>query len=133
MVKICQWHAKKTNIFNNLTPYKKGLIAEKTARIFLERHGLKYLSQRYRTKLGEIDLIMLDKDILVFIEVKYRSRNSYYPINETISAHKLRKISATSKLFCQNFKLSYSSQRIDAIFIENSCDKDNIQWLKDIY
>ncbi|MEE3003638.1 MAG: YraN family protein [Pseudomonadota bacterium] len=133
MVKICKWYAKKTKIFTYLNSYQKGLFAEKTARAFLERQGLKYLDQRYKTKLGEIDLVMLDHDILVFIEVKYRTKNCCYPINESISESKLRKINMTSQLFCQNFKLFHLSQRIDAVFIESNCNKNRIQWLKDIH
>ncbi len=46
---------------------------EQIAKTYLENKGYQILKQNYRTKVGEIDLIALDKDVLVFVEVKYRS------------------------------------------------------------
>jgi putative endonuclease len=53
--------------------YETGLSGEQTAADWLQaNHGMKALEQRYRTKAGEIDLIMLDQETVVFVEVKTR-------------------------------------------------------------
>ena len=53
--------------------YETGLIGEQKAAEWLkEQAGMKLLEQRYRNQAGEIDLIMLDRDTIVFIEVKTR-------------------------------------------------------------
>lgn len=52
--------------------HDRGLMAEGVAEIFLRAKGYKILERRYRTKVGEIDLIALDGDYIVFIEVKNR-------------------------------------------------------------
>ena len=53
--------------------YQTGLAGEQTAAAWLEEHcGMKLLEKRCRTRAGEIDLIMLDGEAVVFIEVKTR-------------------------------------------------------------
>lgn len=52
--------------------HDRGLMAEGVAEIFLRAKGYKILERRYRTKVGEVDLIALDGDYIVFIEVKNR-------------------------------------------------------------
>ena len=53
--------------------YQTGLRGENTAEKYLHDHlGMICLERRYRTKCGEIDLIMKDEDTIVFVEVKTR-------------------------------------------------------------
>ena len=53
--------------------YETGLTGEKLAEEWLCRHrGMVCLERRYRTKRGEIDLIMQENDMIVFVEVKTR-------------------------------------------------------------
>jgi putative endonuclease len=54
-----------------------GQRGEKAARKHLQRLGLKFLTANFRTDRGEIDLVMRDKDCLVFIEVKTRSSEEW--------------------------------------------------------
>ena len=54
--------------------YETGLRGEELAADYLhQKFGMICLEHRYRTKHGEIDLIMLDGDTIVFVEVKKRS------------------------------------------------------------
>ena len=53
--------------------YQTGIAGEIIAENWLkEQHGMRSLERRFRTKAGEIDLIMLDRDTVVFVEVKTR-------------------------------------------------------------
>ncbi len=53
--------------------YETGLYGEKIAEEWLCRqHGMHCLARRYRTKHGEIDLVMQDNETIVFVEVKTR-------------------------------------------------------------
>ena len=54
------------------TSYRKGIIAERFAVMFLRAKGYKILAQRFKTRYGEIDIVARHKDIIVFIEVKAR-------------------------------------------------------------
>lgn len=52
--------------------HMSGIAGEATAARFLERKGWRIIDQRCRTPHGEIDLIALDGEVLVFVEVKAR-------------------------------------------------------------
>ena len=53
--------------------YETGLKGEKTAEIYLrDTYGMICMERRYRTRHGEIDLIMRAGEMLVFVEVKTR-------------------------------------------------------------
>jgi putative endonuclease len=51
--------------------------AERTAEQFLNRKGLAPLARNFRCRHGEIDLVALDDDELVFVEVRYRGPGSF--------------------------------------------------------
>lgn len=53
--------------------YAKGRLAEFTAAMILRAKGYRILAQRYRSPVGEIDLIARRRRRLVFAEVKYRA------------------------------------------------------------
>ena len=52
--------------------HDRGIMAEGAAELFLRAKGFEILARRYKTPVGEIDLIALDDEYLVFIEVKAR-------------------------------------------------------------
>ena len=52
----------------------RGEIGERIAERHLERRGYRVLARNYRTRYGEIDLIAIDRDAIVFCEVKTRAR-----------------------------------------------------------
>lgn len=52
--------------------HDRGMMAESVAEVFLRAKGYKILERRYRTKVGEVDIIALDGDYIVFVEVKNR-------------------------------------------------------------
>ena len=55
------------------TSYQRGLWAEKWAALYLRLKGYRILKTRYKTPVGEIDLIAVKKKTLVFVEVKARA------------------------------------------------------------
>ena len=62
----------------------KGLQYEELARDYLLNQGLTLHLQNYHCRFGEIDLIMLDKETLVFIEVRFRQNEDYGSSIETV-------------------------------------------------
>ncbi len=76
---------------------QQGNFAEKEACAFLEKQGLKLVEKNYRCRTGEIDLIMQDKEALVFVEVRYRAKSDYGSALDSVDSHKIQKlISAAS-------------------------------------
>ena len=75
-----------------LSAYAKGVMGENAAAHFLAAKGMKELQRRYRCAAGEIDLIMLDGETLVFVEVKARERMKRQETQYAITIAKQRRM-----------------------------------------
>ncbi len=69
-----------------------GRDAESRAQSELTQHGLRTVARNYRCRGGEIDLIMRDGDCLVFVEVRYRSRDDFGGALSSVDARKQRRL-----------------------------------------
>lgn len=78
-----------------------GRAAEQQARSHLEQQGLRLLAQNWACRVGELDLVMLDGDTVVFVEVRYRLHAGWGGALESVDARKRRKVSATAHFFLQ--------------------------------
>lgn len=107
--------------------------AEKKSLSFLKKKGLIHVTHNFHGPGGEIDLIMRDKDLLVFIEVKFRKNTRYYDPVESINNIKCRKIIATSRYFLQKYKLGNVSCRFDVILIIGNRFAYQIEWIKNAF
>ncbi len=82
-----------------------GNIWEEQVCTFLKREGCEILEKNYRSRRGEIDLIVQDGRYLVFVEVKYRKdSNTGFP-EEAVDYHKQMKISQTAQEYLLRKKL----------------------------
>lgn len=120
------------DILNKLTTLTIGNRAEKQALAFLKSKGLKKITQNFKSKYGEIDLIMLDGDVLVFIEVRFRKDSKMGMAFETVDRKKQKKIIATSEFFLQsNPEYQNHYVRFDVVgFVQQL---NNIHWIKSAY
>lgn len=82
-------------------PQQSGQAAEALARQFLEQRGLRLLAQNWRCRLGELDLVMLDADTVVFVEVRYRRHSAWGGAAESVDARKREKLSRAAQHFLQ--------------------------------
>lgn len=95
-----------------------GRRGEQLAAAFLEGEGLKIIDRNWRCTQGEIDLIALDGDNLVFVEVKTRSGTSFGHPLESITPLKLARIRRLSAAWCEvHPEHSARSARVDAISV----------------
>lgn len=107
-----------------------GQQAEEQACAFLEKKGLKLLERNFRCKLGEIDLIMRDKDEVVFVEVRKRSSDAFGSAVESVTFTKQRKVINTAMLYLQKQNWFDKVQcRFDIIGIT----QNKIEWIKDAF
>lgn len=119
-------------MLNNNQHRKKGSQYELIAKQYLIDNGLKPVDENFSSRFGEIDLIMLDANTLVFIEVKFRKNESFAPILETITAKKQQKIQLTAQSFLSKHSTFKNSIcRFDVIAITQY--NDNIQWIKNAF
>jgi putative endonuclease len=127
-----------------LTKKAVGDQSETTARNYLERQGLSYITSNFRCRQGEIDLIMNDQHHLIFIEVRYRSRDNYGTAADTITHKKQRRIILAARYYLHKYQLTEKvSCRFDIVAIQaraKTCNtstfanKNNgIKWIKDAF
>ncbi len=77
--------------------------AEQQAKLYLQQQGFSCLASNFHSLYGEIDLIMLKQNLMLFIEVKARSANRLAQACEVISLSKQRKIVKTALIFLQHY------------------------------
>ena len=101
--------------------YKKllGRAGELKAEEFLKKKGFKILKTNYKTHCGEIDIIALDGECLVFVEVKTRSSEEFGLPSEAVTIKKQEKYFKVALEFLQREKKLDSQCRFDVIEIEN--------------
>ncbi len=66
---------------------------------FLQQQGLSCLYKNFRSRFGEIDLIMQHQQTLVFVEVKYRQNQNFGSSAESITYQKQQRLLTTASLF----------------------------------
>ena len=97
---------------------KKGRDGETAAALLLEEKGMLILEKNFRSRTGEVDIIALDGEVLVFTEVKTWSAYGIDALEHAIDIKKQRKIIETSKYFLSlHRKYRYMAIRFDVIFI----------------
>ena len=85
------------------------------------------------SNLGEIDVLMMDGETLVFVEVKMRKTASFGGALAAITPSKLKRLrQAIALYFQQNPQYAQRDCRIDAILIQGVAAQCEIQWLKNI-
>ncbi len=65
-----------------------GAWGERQAENYLLERGMELIQRNYRTRYGEIDLVMKHADTLVFVEVKTRSDNRFGPPEQSVTPDK---------------------------------------------
>ncbi len=75
---------------------RRGQLGEQTARSYLVAHGLDFLTANFRSRHGEIDLIVRDHDCLAFVEVKTRSNEAWTRPAMAVNLRRQRRLSRTA-------------------------------------
>lgn len=91
---------------------------EKLASEYLVKKGYKIIEKNFRKGYGEIDIVAIYKNVLVFVEVKTRTSNLYGGALEAIAYHKLKSLVKTAQFYKMTHPKLPESMRIDAILID---------------
>jgi len=78
---------------------------------------------------------MLDDACLVFVEVRYRSKNHVASARQSVDIHKQRKLIRTAALFvAKRPRFSNSTMRFDVVAIDGQKhDGQTLEWIKDAF
>lgn len=112
---------------------KKGELGEVQALRFLEKKGFRILAQNFRAERGEIDLIALDGDTLVFIEVKLSSQKCFGPPELRVNKRKQRQLAKIAQAYLESHSVPFNECRFDVVAIESSRDQCKISHIKDAF
>ncbi len=93
---------------------KKG---EKSAELFLKKRGYKIIERNFRTPFGELDLIVKDNDILVFVEVKTRNSEKFGLPEDAITYKKRLHIIRSAFFYLKRYNLIDSVYRFDVVAV----------------
>lgn len=97
----------------------RGHDCEQQAAQWLSQQGLHILEKNYRCRQGEIDIIALDQEQLVFVEVRFRASSHFGSAAESIDQRKQAKIRMTAEHYLSCHR---EHQQRDARFDVMSAD-----------
>ncbi|MDD2993734.1 MAG: putative endonuclease [Clostridiales bacterium] len=92
-----------------------GVLGEVSAAKFYRDAGYTLLASNYRTRQGEIDLIVQGQSVLVFAEVKTRAEGSLLTPREAVTPAKQRRIVSTAAAYLEKFGSDNQPVRFDVI------------------
>lgn len=111
---------------------KIGQRAEDVAADFLRSQGLVVVERNYRRRLGELDIIARDGDVLIIAEVRTRSSDRYGGAAASVDGRKQQRlIRAAAQILQQRKDFSHLRVRFDVLTVsETGAGSPRIQWLQ---
>jgi putative endonuclease len=110
-----------------------GKEGEKIAGHYLKKKGYTLVARNYRCPVGEIDLIALDRRVIVFIEVKTRTGHGFGTPIEAVAPRKQRKIVQSAKFFLHEKGLQQRDARFDVIGVSWQGAKPRVEHIENAF
>ncbi|GHT82632.1 UPF0102 protein [Betaproteobacteria bacterium] len=109
----------------------RGRRAEDRAAEHLGAHGLKLLARNVSCRHGEVDLICLERDTVVFVEVRLRTNPRFGSAAESITATKRQRIIVAARWWLAGPGHAFANHccRFDAVLF-SSADSDEPHWIR---
>lgn len=107
-----------------------GSAGEQLARDFLLSRGLELLDAGWHCRLGELDLVMREHDVLVFVEVRARREGSAVSAIDSVDAHKQGRFVRAARAWLSRHPVE---SRLPARFDIVAIDGERIDWLRDAF
>jgi putative endonuclease len=99
----------------------RGKKGEEQAAAALEASGMQVIAKNVRSMYGEVDIVAVDGETIVFVEVKTWSAYGLEDLQYSIDIRKQRKIIKTAKFFLlENRKYSNMAIRFDVVFVKKN-------------
>jgi putative endonuclease len=105
-----------------------GAEAEQRAAEYLAHRGLAMVARNYRCRGGEIDLVMRDGPVLVFVEVRARSVSRFGGAAESITTRKQARVILAARHYLARHGLDVPC-RFDALLL----DGDRMEWIRSAF
>ncbi len=114
-----------------------GNLGEQTAKNYLIKNGYKILTTNYSCRFGEIDIIAMDKECLVFIEVKTRTSGKYGHPENAVNYWKKKHLELTARNYMDYKRMGNYIARFDVVevfakYADNNFIVERINLIKNI-
>ena len=96
---------------------RQGRLGERVAARFLLKQGFDVLARRFRGQAGELDLVGLDRETLVFVEVKTRASREFGEPWEFVDWPKQQSLRRTAEEFIARYDLGEFAYRFDIVSV----------------
>ncbi len=111
-----------------------GRAAEDLALAYLEGRRLILVERNFRSRFGEIDLIMRDANRIVFVEVRSRTSGAFLDPVESIGPAKRERLLKTCWAFMQKTPdADEYDWRFDVVTLTGRGRDRTIEWLQDAF
>jgi putative endonuclease len=101
-----------------------GQRGERAAERYLRTRGYRILARGDRARFGELDLVALDGDTVVFVEVKTRQSQEFGHPSEAVDAAKQRRLTRLAVAFLKHYGLLEHPARFDVVAVTWPPDRD---------
>jgi putative endonuclease len=99
-----------------IAAFRTGLSAESRAAAYLIAKGFRILSRRWKSPLGEIDIVARRRGLLIFVEVKARA--TLDEAAEAVTQRQQRRIAQAAEVWlAANPKTTFTDARFDAVLV----------------
>jgi putative endonuclease len=110
-----------------------GRRGEKKAARYCRRTGYKIVARNYSCPVGEIDLVVLDNNEIVFVEVKTQADRSFGEPEEKVNREKRNSLSRAAQYFLRETGSEHRPCRFDVITVVRHGRRWEIQHLPDFF
>lgn len=112
----------------------RGAWAERCAENHLAQHGLHTVARNYHCRRGELDLVCVDGESMVFVEVRYRRRNAMVSALESITYAKQLRVRIAAENYLANHPVHAMRRcRFDVVTVTGHGNDIEIQWIRDAF
>ncbi len=109
--------------YAGLSQKQLGRLGEKLGARFLRRRGYRIIARNYTCLAGEVDLVALDEDSVVFVEVKTRRDDAAGHPEDAVNFRKRRQLTSVAKYFLLETGNQHRPCRFDviAVVLKDGC------------
>lgn len=112
----------------------RGQWAEDAAVRYLTERGLVCRDRNFRSRYGEIDLVMEDGEVLVFVEVRSRVGAGFLDPAESVDRSKRARIARTADTWLRRRRaVPLPACRFDVVAVTGEPDAPGIRWVRDAF
>ena len=112
----------------------RGDAVEDSALDYLQRQGLRLVARNARARGGELDLVMLEGEALVFVEVRYRAGHGFGGGAASVDHGKRRKLVRAAQAFLLRHPQHADAPcRFDVIDASGNPQAPQLEWLRDAF